>query len=253
MPAYTVIPLTPLDNFTPVPPVGMPNFAHEAWLFVNKWTGEWIPAINMLSQGIESNAQTVVNIANDLVSLTAQFEAAAAAAISGSNAPVWASGGNYVAPTTLAAGSVVLDPADFSKTYRCIANVNGSATQPKDDPAHWKLMTGLQPPPPPVIREAFVALGAGNNVDLAAGGVFAKTITANTTLTVSNPAPAGTVSSGILELTNAGAFVLTLWAGSQWSNGVVPFLSAAGTDVIGFYTRDGGATYVFTLISQKKS
>lgn len=91
-------------------------------------------------------------------------------------------------------------------------------------------------------KEVAVALVA-NDIDLSLASVYSKTIAANTTLTVSNLPPAGTVTSFTLEITNGGAAVVTWWAGIKWSGGSAPGLTANGLDVLEFYTRDGGATW----------
>lgn len=244
----TIIEPTPIENFTPVPPVGEPTFAREAYEFVNKWTGYWIPSLNTLAQQIYTNAQAVAGVASGVDAQMTALNAAAAAAVSAASAKLWASGGTYVAATTTVTASVVINPADLTQTFRCISDVSGSATNPASDPTHWVQLTGLVPP---ALNEVFVDLGAGVNLDLKAGAVFKKTITANTTFTVSNPAAAGKVSSGILELVNAGSKTVTFWAGTKWSNGLVPIFATSGTDVIGFYTRDGGVSYIMTLIATR--
>ena len=91
------------------------------------------------------------------------------------------------------------------------------------------------------VQETYSAVAA-SNIDVAAGGVFAKTISGATTFTVSNVPAAGAVASFILELTNPGTNV-TFWAGVKWPGGTAPTLTAAGVDVLGFYTRDGGTTW----------
>ncbi len=243
-----IIEPTPIENFTPVPPVGQPTFAREAYEFVNKWTDYWIPALNSLAQEIYTNAQAVAGVADGVDAQMTALQAAAAGAVSAASAKLWQSGGTYTAATTSAPSSVVINPLDLTQTFRCIANVSGSATNPASDPTHWVQLTGLVPP---ALNEVFVDLGAGVNLDLKAGAVFKKTITANTTFTVSNPAAAGKVSSGILELVNAGSKTVAFWAGTKWSNGLVPIFATSGTDVIGFYTRDGGVSYIMTLIATR--
>lgn len=245
-----IIAPTPIDNFTPVPPVGEPTFAREAYEFVNKWTGYWIPAMNTLAQDIYTNAQAVAGVASGVDAQMTALNAAAAAAVSAASAKLWASGGTYVAATTTVQPSVVINPLNVKETYRCILDVSGSSTNPASDPTHWVKLTGLLPP---TINEAYLDIGAGANLDLSAAAVFRKTITANTTFTVSNPAASGTVSSGILELVNGGSKTVTFWSGSRWSNGRVPLFAPSGVDVIGFYTRDGGSTYHMTLIGSNMS
>ena len=91
------------------------------------------------------------------------------------------------------------------------------------------------------VQEKYSAVNA-SNIDVTAGGVFAKTISGATTFTVSSVPAAGAVASFILELTNPGTKV-TFWAGVKWPGGAAPTLTAAGVDVLGFYTRDGGTTW----------
>ena len=92
------------------------------------------------------------------------------------------------------------------------------------------------------IRETKVAMAA-NNIDLATGNLFTKTITTATTLTVSNVLASGNVNSFILELTNAGSQVITWLAGMKWAGGIAPTLTTAGVDILGFYSHDGGTTW----------
>jgi hypothetical protein len=90
---------------------------------------------------------------------------------------------------------------------------------------------------------------AANNIDLNTGSVFTKTISGATTLTVSNVPSAGTVASFVLELTNAGSNV-TWWSNVRWAGGTAPTLSSSGTDVLGFYTTDGGANWRGLLLGK---
>lgn len=91
------------------------------------------------------------------------------------------------------------------------------------------------------LRETKVAMGA-NDINLASGSIFTKTITATTTLTVSGWLASGNVNSFILELTNGGAFAVTYFAGVKWAGGTAPALTASGVDILGFYSHDGGTT-----------
>lgn len=97
-----------------------------------------------------------------------------------------------------------------------------------------KVITGL--------KETRVAMGA-NDISIIAGNVFTKTISGTTTLTVSNVPAAGTVASFILDLTNGGSAAITWWSGMEWAGGTAPTLTAAGRDVLGFLTHDGGTTW----------
>jgi hypothetical protein len=91
-------------------------------------------------------------------------------------------------------------------------------------------------------REVRVAMPA-NAIDLATGNLFTKTISGATTLTVSNVPATGTAASFILELTNAGSAAITWFSGVKWAGGTTPTLTAAGVDVLGFYSHDGGTTW----------
>lgn len=92
------------------------------------------------------------------------------------------------------------------------------------------------------IRETQIAMGA-NDIDLAAGNLFTKTISAATTFTVSNVLGSGNANSFILELTNGGSQTITWFSGVKWAGGTAPVLTAAGVDILGFYSHDGGTTW----------
>ena len=93
------------------------------------------------------------------------------------------------------------------------------------------------------IRETQVSL-TNDNIDLATGNVFTKTISGDTTFTVSNVLPTGNVNSFMLELINGGSGIITWFAGVKWSNGEAPELVETGKDVLGFYSYDGGVNWV---------
>jgi hypothetical protein len=93
-------------------------------------------------------------------------------------------------------------------------------------------------------RERAVDLGAGNTapIDLNLGNYFYKTVTANTTISLSN-VPANLVAqSFVLELTNGASFAVTYFSNLTFPSGVPPTLTS-GRDVLGFFTRDGGTTW----------
>jgi hypothetical protein len=243
--SYIVIPPTPLENFSPLPAVGMPSFPGDALRWVNNWTEVWIPGLNAMADDISHNATVAATAATDAAGLATDMQAIAAAVVSGASARLWASGNDYVAATPTTPADVVLDPDDVSAAYRCKTSIVGSTVNPRLDPTHWVRLTGLST----VVQEAFLDIGGGSNLDLSVAAAFRKEITGSTTLTVSNPAPVGRVTSGVLRLVNGGAHAVTFWPGTQWSGGVVPALTASGSDVIGFYTDDGGSTYTMTLIA----
>lgn len=104
-----------------------------------------------------------------------------------------------------------------------------------------KTVTGL--------KETKVAMAA-NNIDLSAGNLFTKTISGATTLTVSNVPAAGAAATFMLDLTNGGSAAITYWSGVKWAGGTAPTLTAAGRDVLGFYTHDGGTTWTGLVLAK---
>lgn len=94
-------------------------------------------------------------------------------------------------------------------------------------------------------RETRVAGGTGGAyaVDLATGNYFTRTFNAAAAITVSNVPAAGTAVNFIFDITNAGAFTITWMTGIKWAGGTAPTLTAAGRDVLGFFTTDGGTTW----------
>jgi hypothetical protein len=92
------------------------------------------------------------------------------------------------------------------------------------------------------IQEKKVAIAA-SAIDLNAGNYFSKTISGVTTFTVSNVPSAGTAVSFVLDLTNGGSATVNWWTGVKWGSGSAPTLTAAGRDVLGFFTHDGGTTW----------
>lgn len=95
-----------------------------------------------------------------------------------------------------------------------------------------------------------MAVVSASNININAGNVFTRTISGATTFTVSNVPAAGTVASFILELTNGGSAAVTWWGGVKWASGTAPALTAAGVDVLGFYTHNGGTTWRGMLLSK---
>lgn len=92
------------------------------------------------------------------------------------------------------------------------------------------------------LQESKITMSA-LDVDISLGNYFTKTITAISTLTVSNVPITGTVASFILDLTNGGAFAITWWANMKWASGTAPTLTASGRDLLGFFTHDAGTTW----------
>ena len=93
-----------------------------------------------------------------------------------------------------------------------------------------------------VLKETKVAMGA-HDINLSAGNYFTYTLSGAQTLTVSNVASSGSVSAFVLEVTNGGSAALTFFSGVTWAAATAPTLTASGTDVLAFFTHDGGTTW----------
>jgi hypothetical protein len=99
------------------------------------------------------------------------------------------------------------------------------------------------------VRETKVDMLTGN-IDLNTGNLFTKTISAPLTFTVSNALPSGNTNSFILEITNGGSAEITWFTGVKWPQGLPPFLTVYGVDILGFYSHDGGATWRGMVLSR---
>lgn len=120
------------------------------------------------------------------------------------------------------------------------------------DAASARAALGAAPTETPTLtglREVKVAMAA-NNIDVAAGNLFTKTISGATTLTVSNVPGTGVLATFLLDLTNGGSAAITWWSGVKWAGGAAPALTASGRDVLGFYTHDGGTTWTGLLLGK---
>lgn len=92
------------------------------------------------------------------------------------------------------------------------------------------------------------SISGSQNVSLAVGNYISFTINGSTTITFTNPPANGRVGSFLLEVTNGGSAAIT-WTGVTWISGTSPTLRASGINLIGIITRDGGTTYLGTLVA----
>lgn len=86
-------------------------------------------------------------------------------------------------------------------------------------------------------------------VDFALGNFFSKTLANGAqSITFANPPSSGKVQFITIELTQGsnGDSTVSWPAAVDWDQGSAPTLSttATGKDILGFYTRDGGTTYI---------
>lgn len=154
--------------------------------------------------------------------------------------------------STLASKQDHIHPSDTTKQNVLVSGTNiktvngvsvlGSGDITIVDSTKLPLAGGTMTGAITAIRETKVAM-ATNNIDLATGNLFTKTISGVTTLTISNALADGNVNSFVLELTNGGSAVVTWFSGVKWAGGTAPTLTASGKDILGFYSHDGGTTW----------
>lgn len=87
-------------------------------------------------------------------------------------------------------------------------------------------------------------------LDLVTAAYFKRSVTGNVEYSLANIPSSEVVSSFILELSNGGSFTVTWFAGVVWEGNAPPVLSPSGLDILGFYTTDGGVTWVGMLIAK---
>jgi hypothetical protein len=94
-------------------------------------------------------------------------------------------------------------------------------------------------------QEVYRDYGTGGNVTLDLSSANNFEYTANTNVTFSfTGAPSTPKGFGFTLVYNNGGGVVTTWPGTVlWAGGVSPALTAGGTDVLVFYTYDGGTSY----------
>jgi len=99
------------------------------------------------------------------------------------------------------------------------------------------------------------ALGGGTkDINITLGNVVSATVTASTTtFTFSNPSPTGNACGFLLVLTNGGSQTVNWPASVKWPSGVKPPLTAAGIDVLVFFTLDAGSTWHGRIVIRNSS
>lgn len=90
------------------------------------------------------------------------------------------------------------------------------------------------------VRGNIVAMGA-LDIDCSAGNYFTKTISGNSTFTVSN-VPSSRAFAFTLELTHTSGTV-TWFSGVEWPGGTAPTLTSGKTHLLTFVTDDGGTRW----------
>lgn len=95
--------------------------------------------------------------------------------------------------------------------------------------------------------ERYATVDLGNisgttTMDLSSANFFYGTISGSTTFAFSNWPSSGKTEFVTLELTNGGSGSVSWPAAVEWDGGSAPTLQSSGTDVLVFYSRDGGIT-----------
>lgn len=93
-------------------------------------------------------------------------------------------------------------------------------------------------------REERVGSISSGTLDLSTGTVFSDTPSANVTYAFSNPPASGTAYGFTLTVTPSATITWTFPAAAKFPGGTAPDAPASGeTDVLVFFTLDGGTTY----------
>lgn len=94
------------------------------------------------------------------------------------------------------------------------------------------------------LREERVGSVSSGTLDLSTGTVFSDTPSANVTYAFSNPPASGTAYGFTLTVTPSATITWTFPASAKFPGGTAPDAPASGeTDVLVFFTLDGGTTF----------
>ena len=148
---------------------------------------------------------------------------------------------------TNASGSVTvgIDAAAGISTFLTTPSSANLAAAVSDETGSGALVFGTKPTITGLV-ETNSALGTGSGTqtfDLNNGNYFTLTTNGTTTLAVSNVPASGSVGAFIVQLTNGGGYTVNYFSGITWAAGTAPTLTTTGTDVLGFFTTDGGTTW----------
>jgi len=92
-------------------------------------------------------------------------------------------------------------------------------------------------------QETYSTLSSGV-INLNQGNMFALALTGDITFSIQNASGNSAITNSFLmEITNGGLYTVTWWGGLKWPEGLEPELTLVGTDVLSFYTIDGGTTW----------
>lgn len=90
-------------------------------------------------------------------------------------------------------------------------------------------------------RSSIVSMGASNSIDCNSGNYFTKTISGNTTFTITN-VPTSVAYSFTLEVEHTSG-AITWFSGVEWPQGTAPTVTAGKTSLFIFTTDNGGTRW----------
>ena len=91
-------------------------------------------------------------------------------------------------------------------------------------------------------------VGNSVTIDVTQGNVVTAAANGLDIQWVFTGAVAGKSCSFVLILLNGGSVTITYPVGTKWIGGVAPTLTAAGEDVLAFFTLDGGASWYGVVV-----
>jgi hypothetical protein len=103
-------------------------------------------------------------------------------------------------------------------------------------------------------RETYSDLATGGSItlDLSTANNFRRQFNATSTITFSN-APSTNAFGFTFTMVNAGTYAITWPASIDWAGGSAPILTSSGTDVLTFFTFNGGTTYYGFVVGKNMS
>ena len=97
---------------------------------------------------------------------------------------------------------------------------------------------------PPTSKYTVTPVGSVATINVGVRRLNKLTVSGNLTINPSNPPQAGIICITILDMYNAGNYVLTFDSNFEWSGGVVPTFSKTAWDRLVLTTDDGVKTWI---------
>ena len=258
IPTLSTLPVAPARTDPPATFVTRADSFLAALVVMQGELNTTIGAMNTDISGVNADATTASNAA-----IAAAASASAAASTAG--AALWVSGTSY------AEGDAAISPTDYL-TYR--ANTATSGTTDPSASGDWVqinitatstntltnktlgattlsgALTGGDQTVSAVnlkdygeITNALGSVTGATSIDLTDGNSVTATVTGAVTWTFSNPTASDELCGFTLKLVDGGSAAQTWPASVDWPAATAPTLTASGTDVLVFFTVDGGTTW----------